>query len=61
MKMNHSRFWKVNISGLKKADRIMTVSEFSKDEIVKYLNYPEEMIHIVNAAVDHSRYYVEKE
>ncbi|WP_048190870.1 glycosyltransferase family 1 protein [Methanobacterium sp. SMA-27] len=54
---NHSRLWKSNMSGLKKADRIMTISEFSKDEIVKYLNYPEERIHIVSAAVDHDLYH----
>ena len=45
------------MSGLKKADRIMTISEFSKDEIVKYLNYPEERINIVSAAVDHDLYH----
>ena len=40
------------MAGLKKADIIMTISKFSRDEIVKYLNYPEDKIHIVSAAVD---------
>jgi glycosyltransferase involved in cell wall biosynthesis len=53
---NHSKIWKNNISGLKKASIILTISEFSRDEIVKYLNYPEERIHIVSAAVDHDLY-----
>jgi len=53
---NHSRLWKNNLSGLKKAAQIMTISEFSKSEIIKYLDYPEEQIHIVNAAVDHDLY-----
>jgi len=53
---NHSRLWKNNLSGLKKAAQIMTISEFSKSEIIKYLDYPEEQIHIINAAVDHDLY-----
>jgi glycosyltransferase involved in cell wall biosynthesis len=53
---NHSKIWKNNMSGLKKADIIMTISDFSRDEIIKYLNYPEERIHIVSAAVDHDLY-----
>ncbi len=58
---NHSKIWKNNISGLKKADRIMTISEFSKSEIIKYLNYPEDRIHIVSAAVDHDLYQQKRE
>lgn len=54
---NHSLTWRLNMSGLKKADRIITISEFSKDEIVKYLGYPEDKIHIVYPAVDHDHYY----
>jgi glycosyltransferase involved in cell wall biosynthesis len=53
---NHSRIWKNNMAGLKKANIIMTISEFSRDEIVKYLNYPKERIYIVSAAVDHDLY-----
>jgi len=53
---NRSSFWKNNLNGLKKADRIITVSEFSKREIIKYLNYPKENIHIVYPAVDHKAY-----
>ena len=54
---DRSAFWKDNISGLKKADAIITVSEFSKNEIIKHLNYPAKNIHIVKDAVDHSFYY----
>jgi glycosyltransferase involved in cell wall biosynthesis len=53
---NRSKIWKDNMDGLKKADKIITISEFSKDEIIKYLDFPEENIHIVNAAVDHELY-----
>ena len=54
---NRSAIWKNNMIGLKKADMIMTISEFSKNEIIKYLNYPEDRIHIINAAVDHDLYH----
>lgn len=54
---DRSKFWKDNINGLKKADTIITVSEFSKNEIIKNLNYPEENIQIVMDGVDHNRYY----
>ena len=54
---NRSSFQKSNINGLKKAARIITVSEFSKNEIIKYVDYPSEKIHVVPNAVDHSLYY----
>ena len=41
------------IEGVKKADKIVTISEFSKGEIVEKLKYPEEKIEIVYPAVDH--------
>lgn len=56
-----SLFLKLNISGLKKADRIITVSMFSKREIVKYLNYPENKIDVVNNAIDHNIYYQKRD
>jgi glycosyltransferase involved in cell wall biosynthesis len=54
---NRSKMWKDNIKGLKKADKIITGSEFSKNEIIKHLNYPENRIQVVKDAVDHSAYY----
>ncbi|MGB9980625.1 glycosyltransferase family 4 protein [Methanobacterium sp.] len=54
---NRSPFWKANINGLKKADRIITVSSFSKNEIIKYVKYPADKIHVIPNAVDHSIYY----
>ena len=58
---DRSKFWKDNIEGLKKADAIITVSEFSKKEIIKYLDYPPQNIHIVEDAVDHSIYYEKRD
>jgi glycosyltransferase involved in cell wall biosynthesis len=57
---DRSKFWKDNINGLKKADTIITISEFSKNEIIKNLDYPPKNIHIVKDAVDHSRYYLNR-
>ena len=54
---NHSLIWRLNMSGLKKADRIITISEFSKNEIIKYLEYPEDNIYTIYPAVDHEHYY----
>jgi len=53
---NRSSLWKKNMNGLKQAETIITISEFSRDEIVKYLDYPKEMIEIVYPAVDYINY-----
>lgn len=39
------------------ADHILTISEFSKDEIIKYLNICEEKISVVPCAVDHTVFH----
>lgn len=54
---DRSKLWKDIMVGLKNADKIITISEFSKNELIKYLNYPEKNIHIVSDAVDHDVYY----
>ena len=53
---NHGKYWKNIMAGLRKSDRIITISEFSKQEIIKELKYPEERIDIVSVAVDHEVY-----
>lgn len=40
----------------KRADKIITISEFSKKEIVKYLNIPEDKISVMFCGVDRSIY-----
>lgn len=52
-----SFFLKFNIKGLKKAARIITVSNYSKQDIIKHLSYPENKIDVVYNAVDHNLYY----
>ena len=49
--------WKLNVKGLKKAEKIITISEFSKDDISKYIKYPDEKIEVIPPAVDHNLYY----
>ena len=53
---NRGKHWRNIMEGLKRADIIITISEFSKMEIMKHLNYPEDRIHIVNDGVDHELY-----
>jgi glycosyltransferase involved in cell wall biosynthesis len=53
---DRSFIWKENMKWMPTADRIITISEFSKNEILKYLDYPEEKIDIVYPAVDHRLY-----
>jgi glycosyltransferase involved in cell wall biosynthesis len=56
-----SRWWKNNMRGLVKARKMITVSQFSRDEIVKHLHYPEEDVHVIYDAVDHQRYHPQVE
>jgi glycosyltransferase involved in cell wall biosynthesis len=54
---NRSKLWKDNMAGLKKAEQIITISEFSKLEIIKYLKYPEDRIKVIYPGVDNFRYH----
>lgn len=42
-----------------RADAIITVSEFSKSEIIKYLKIPKEKIHVMHLGVDFSKFHTE--
>jgi glycosyltransferase involved in cell wall biosynthesis len=58
---DHSRRWKHNLEGIKKAQRIITVSEFSRGEIIRHLDYPAEKVEVISDAVDHNRYHPQVE
>jgi len=60
-KKKNSLFWRLNIAGLKKAERIITVSNFSKNEIIKYVGYPADNITVIPNAVDHARYFQKRD
>lgn len=53
---NRSYRWKCIMKGLQKADHIITVSNYSKEEIRKNLEYPSEKIHVIYNAVDNNTY-----
>ncbi len=53
---DRSVLWQENMKWMPTADRIITISEFSRDEIIKNLNFPIERIDIVYPAVDHDIY-----
>jgi glycosyltransferase involved in cell wall biosynthesis len=53
--------WRNNLVGLKQATRIITISEFSKGEILQALDYPAEKIEVILDAVDHTRYYKKRD
>lgn len=54
-------FIKQNYKGVLKADHIMTISEYSKQDIIKTLKYPEENISIVYPCVDLYKYYPKRD
>ena len=51
-----SFFWRLNVREMKKANRIITLSNFSKNEIVKHAGYPEAKIAVIYYGVDHERF-----
>ena len=51
-KYYQKKFWKKAAA----SDWIITGSNFTKQEIVKYMNYPEENITVIHHAVDHDIY-----
>jgi glycosyltransferase involved in cell wall biosynthesis len=58
---NRSKYWMDNIEGLKNSDFIITVSEFSKNEIIRYLDYPSQQIQVIPDAVDHDIFYPKRD
>jgi len=54
LKYYQKNFWKAASS----SDWIITGSNFTKQEIVQYMNYPEEKVTVIYHAVDHSLYKV---
>ena len=55
-KNRYSPYLKITLMALKKADRIITISNFSKNEIIKYTAYPKEKITVVYEGVSHQKY-----
>ena len=54
---NNSMYWRMNLKGMQKADHIITISEFSKKEIIRLTGYPSEKISVIYPGVDTDRYF----
>jgi glycosyltransferase involved in cell wall biosynthesis len=54
---NHTWYWKMNLKGLQKADHIITISEFSKQEIIRLTGYSGDKISVIYPGVDTTYYY----
>lgn len=53
--------WRRNIDGIRKADTIITISEFSKKEIVKYVGCNENRVRVINPGINHNQFYVNRD
>lgn len=38
-------------------DRIITVSQYTKNDIIRFTGYPEEKIHVIYSGIDHARFH----
>jgi glycosyltransferase involved in cell wall biosynthesis len=54
---NRSLYWKLNLRGLQKADHILTISEFSKNEIIRLTGISGDKISVIYPGVDMAHYY----
>lgn len=49
------KIWvRLYVRGIKKSDRVIAISECTKDALVKCLEYPADKIHVVHLGVNHS-------
>jgi glycosyltransferase involved in cell wall biosynthesis len=53
---DHSSYWRRNIEGMRKADIIITLSDFAKNEIVKYSGCSEDRMVVIYEGIDHAFY-----
>jgi glycosyltransferase involved in cell wall biosynthesis len=54
---NRTLPWKLNLRGLKKAQKIITISKYSQEDIVRYVGCSPENIEVVYPAINHNYYY----
>jgi glycosyltransferase involved in cell wall biosynthesis len=54
---NRSLIWRLNMMGLRKADRMITISNFTKNEILKCIDgYHEDRIIVIYEGINHEKY-----
>jgi glycosyltransferase involved in cell wall biosynthesis len=49
-------FYRLAMAGLKRADALVAISEYTKGTLLEALGLPEERVHVVYPAVDHERF-----
>jgi glycosyltransferase involved in cell wall biosynthesis len=49
--------WMLTPRALERTDKIITISEFTKKELIRLLGFNDERIKAIHLGVDHSRYY----
>jgi len=54
---NHSQYWQKNIEGIRKADIIITISEFSKNDIIRHVGISPDRIDVIYCGVDTNLFY----
>mgnify|MGYP005839036587 CR=1 FL=1 len=47
---------RLGLRGMMKADRVIAISRFTREEIAVHLGFPRERIHVTHLGVDHARY-----
>jgi glycosyltransferase involved in cell wall biosynthesis len=52
----HSFYWRMNLKGLRYADQVITISHFSKQELVDHAKVDEDKIDVLYCGVDHQRF-----
>jgi glycosyltransferase involved in cell wall biosynthesis len=57
---NNSAYWHMNLRGLRKAGHIITISEFSKREIISLTGVAADRISVIHPGVDTSCYYPDR-
>jgi glycosyltransferase involved in cell wall biosynthesis len=53
-------YYKFCVNLCKKADKVITISEYSKNKIIEILKIPEEKIKVIYCGVDHNRFFPKK-
>jgi glycosyltransferase involved in cell wall biosynthesis len=59
--IKHSLYWKMNLRGLRKADHIITISEFSKKEIIRLTGITGGRISVIHGGVDTAKYFPKRD
>jgi glycosyltransferase involved in cell wall biosynthesis len=51
-----AQFYRLALAGLRRADALVVISQYTKATLVEVLGLPEERIHVIYPAIDHGRF-----